>query len=301
MVRHCWGCHLVAPFLTHVQGPKMPFSSTWVVCGILIARATGRVQASPPEFAVGFQNWLCRSWLTYQRSSSPHKLEAATPEPTTQCLLSSLLLVLHRLGATNPPHTSSNHCSSLQHTLRLEAQALLPVLCQLAATQSCHAGTSASLAAVMLRTCQLSPSDWLPIVSKHLHLVQAMAQAFHQRSLAIQALHGGSSATTHADPAQDAVKAENLDSANAELEGSIEGSLLALALYLAQSSPGAQMLLDQGVAEFIPMLAKWLLGPDGGGQPADCHSTWCLDALTLNTNMPPKLVVECGLACHHAA
>ena len=52
--------------------------------------------------------------------------------------------------------------------------------------------------------------------------------------------------------------------------GTLEGSLLAMALHLAQDAPGAQMLLDEGVADFLPALAKWLLSPDGAGQSFPC-------------------------------
>jgi len=43
-----------------------------------------------------------------------------------------------------------------------------------------------------------------------------------------------------------------------------------MALHLAQDAPGAQMLLDQGVADFLPALAKWLLSPDSAGQSFPC-------------------------------
>ncbi len=184
----------------------------------------------------------------------------------TQCLLTSLLLVLHRIGVTNPPCTDTNPHARSQHTLRSAAHNLLPELCQVAASQGCHASTAAAVIAVMLRSCQLSSSDSLPIISKNLHLVQAMAQAFHVRVMAIQALKVQTQLPQGLAETAPVVLAENLESANAELEGTLEGSLLSLALYLAQSSSGAQMLLDQAVTDFIPHLGKLLLSSDGGGK-----------------------------------
>ena len=119
--------------------------------------------------------------------------------------------------------------------------------------------------AVMLRACQLAPSESLPVVAQNLHLVQAVSQAFQctaraQQGMAQQPQGMSGESLGFAD--------EALESTSTELEGTLEGSLLALGLYLAQSPHGAHMLLDQGVADLIPLLAKWLLGPDGGSEPS---------------------------------
>ncbi len=202
----------------------------------------------------------------YQRTVAPVSLETMSSEPITQSLLSSLLLVLRRIGLTSPSPYAPAH----QQAVYAAARSLLPELCQMAASQGCHAGLAASLIPVMMRSCHLSPSGSLPVVSKHLHLVQAMYHAFHVRSVALRENHSQAQQAQGASDATPGAMAENFESANADLEGTLEGSLLALALHLAQSASGAQMLLDQGVADFIPALAKWLLGPAGGGQSFPC-------------------------------
>ena len=200
---------------------------------------------------------LCifRSWLAYERTAHPAALEQASAEPITHSLLSSLFLVLRRIGLTNPPSTLAHHHQS-QQGVHAAACSLLPELCQLAACQGCHASMAASLIPVMLRACLLSPSDALPVVSEHLHLVQAMSHAFHAHSAALRA--------SQSQGGPDTPSGAMAGHANADLEGTLEGALLALALHLAQSALGAQMLLDQGAAEFVPALAKWLLRPHGG-------------------------------------
>lgn len=200
---------------------------------------------------------LCifRSWLAYERTAHPAALEQASAEPITHSLLSSLFLVLRRIGLTNPPSTLAHQHQS-QQAVHAAACSLLPELCQLAACQGCHASMAASLIPVMLRACLLSPSDALPVVSEHLHLVQAMSHAFHAHSAALRA--------SQSQSGPDTPSGAMAGHANADLEGTLEGALLALALHLAQSALSAQMLLDQGAAEFVPALAKWLLRPHGG-------------------------------------
>ena len=41
----------------------------------------------------------------------------------------------------------------------------------------------------------------------------------------------------------------------------MEGALLMLAVKVVQSTAGAQLLLDQGILDLLPQLAKWLLSP----------------------------------------
>ena len=209
-----------------------------------------------------------RSWLAYERSAHPAPLEAST-EPITQSLLSSLLLVLQRVGLTDPPPPALlQHREQSQQALHAAACSLLPELCHMAACQGCHASTAASLIPVMLRACLLSPSDAVPIVSQHLHLVQAMSHAFHSKSAALRALQRLSQ---QSQGSPDKASGADADNFNVDLEGTSEGALLALALHLAQSAPGAHMLVNQGAAEFVPALAKWLLSPDGGGQCLLCQ------------------------------
>ena len=113
----------------------------------------------------------------------------------------------------------------------------------------------------MLRTCQQLPLDWVAILSKHLQLVTCLAQAAQRRAVAKQN-HQSQQLQQPAEQQQ----TWGVDSNSSELEASLEGSLLALALHLAQTAPGAQILLNQGVTGLIPALAKWLLDPDGGGK-----------------------------------
>ena len=84
--------------------------------------------------------------------------------------------------------------------------------------------------------------------------------------MALRERHSQAQQAQGACEATPGAMAENFESANADLEGTLEGALLAMALHLAQDAPGAQMLLDEGAADFLPALAKWLLCPDGGGQ-----------------------------------
>lgn len=206
----------------------------------------------------------------YQRTVAPVSLDTTSSEPITQSLLSSLLLVLRRIGLTSPasPPPHAHHHS--HQAVYAAARNLLPELSQMAASLGCHAGLAASLIPVMMRLCHLSPSGSIPVISKHLHLVQAMYHAFHVRSVALREHHSQAQQAQGASEATPGAMAENFESANADLEGTLEGSLLAMALHLAQDAPGAQMLLDQGVADFLPALAKWLLSPDSAGQSFPC-------------------------------
>ncbi len=97
-----------------------------------------------------------------------------------------------------------------------------------------------------------------------------MYHAFHVRSVALRERHSQAQQAQGASEATPGAMAENFESANADLEGTLEGSLLAMALHLAQDAPGAQMLLDQGVAHFLPALAKWLLSPEGRWSVLPC-------------------------------
>ncbi len=93
-----------------------------------------------------------------------------------------------------------------------------------------------------------------------------MYHAFHVRSVALREHLSQTQQAQGASEATPGAMAENFESANADLEGTLEGSLLATALHLAQDASGAQMLLDEGMADFLPALTKWLLSPDGAGQ-----------------------------------
>ncbi|DBA65573.1 TPA: hypothetical protein ACH3X2_003134 [Trebouxia sp. C0005] len=218
----------------------------------------------PPQLAVAEQLLsIARSWLAYQRTVAPVSLDTTSSEPITQSLLASLLLVLRRIGLTSPSSPPAHAHHQSQQALHAAAHNLLPELCQMAASLGCHAGLAASLIPLMMRSCHLSPSGSMPVISRHLHLVQAMYHAFHVRSVALREHHSQARQPPGASEATPGAMAESFVSANADLEGTLEGSLLAMALHPAQDAPGAQMLLDEGVADFLPALAKWLLSPDG--------------------------------------
>lgn len=216
----------------------------------------------------------CRSWLGQQHKASQAR-GSATAEDLTQCLLTSLVLVLRRIKL------DSLHASRPQ--LTLAALALLPHLCQLISSLGNLASSAANATGVLLRSCHLDPADWTPAVAQHLHLVQALAQAYHTRSVAalqrhhqstVLQQHQGSRATPVAasqHPGGDSGSSSNVQQpSSAILEGTVEGALLMLALNLAQSPPGAQLLMEQGFSDLLPQLAKWLLSPAGGGEGAGC-------------------------------
>ena len=52
---------------------------------------------------------------------------------------------------------------------------------------------------------------------------------------------------------------------SADVHGTVEGALLTLTLQFAQTTAGANLLLDQGVSDLLPQSAKWLLSATGGG------------------------------------
>lgn len=154
-------------------------------------------------------------------------------------------------------------------------QALLPHLCQLVASLGNMASLAAMATSVVLRACHLEPADSVPAVAQHLHIVQALAQAYCRRSvtvlqqqqqLASQHQQPGSPlGTTPQQP-----DSQQASSGNAVLEGpeaTVEGALLMLAVQIAQSAAGAHLLLDQGISDLLPQMAKWLLSPAGGGMP----------------------------------
>lgn len=162
------------------------------------------------------------------------------------------------------------------------AQALLPYLCQLTASLGKLASSAAMAIGVLLRACYMDPPDWIPSVNQHLHIVQALAQAYIRRSAAVQQQqqqahshnmhHQHQLPTMTTAPAQqlsEHQQSEGAETRQAELEGTVEGSLLMLIQHFAQSTAGAHMLLEQGLAALLPQLAKWLLSPAGGGLP--CH------------------------------
>ena len=242
-----------------------PVSS--VVCLHLLAACLAMQYCLQPRQGSRWPSFcFCRSWLVYQRTVAPVTLDTMSSEPITQSLLSSLLLVLRRIGLTNPSSPSAHDHHQSQQALYAAARNLLPDLCQMAASLGGHAGLAASLIPVMMRSCHLSPSGSIPVISKHLHLVQALYHAFHVRSVAVREHHSQAQQAQGASEATPGAMAETFASADADLEGTLEGSLLAMALHLAQDAPGAQMLLDEGVADLLPALAKWLLSPDGAGQ-----------------------------------
>ena len=59
---------------------------------------------------------------------------------------------------------------------------------------------------------------------------------------------------------------------SADVEGTVEGALLMLTVQFAQTTAGANLLLDQGMSDLLPQLAKWLLSPTGGGM--DIHAVY---------------------------
>ena len=130
----------------------------------------------------------------------------------------------------------------------------------------CHASAAASAITVLLTAGLLTPIDWAPILSRHLQLVTCMAQAVQATALAKQE-------QTQQTPnqqqsvvtVQEVERGGTASAGGEEGGGAVEGPLLALALHLGQTPLGAQVLLEQGVAGFIPALAKWLLSSDSGG------------------------------------
>ena len=191
-------------------------------------------------------------------SSSPHIL--------TACLLSSLASVLHGIGSVVAANarTASSIPKSKQG-LRSAAQSLLSELCRLVEAQGCYATAAASVITLVLTACPLTPSDWASVLSKHLQLVTCMAQAVQSTANVKQNRSNNPSQQPAQALAGRIQQTEEEANKDAELEGTSEGPLLALALHLAQTPLGAQMLLEQGVTAFIPALAKWLLSPESGG------------------------------------
>ena len=178
--------------------------------------------------------------------------------------------MLHTVGTVlAPAKASSSMPKATKQGLRCAAQALLPELCRLVEAQGCYASTAASVTTLVLTAGLLLPSDWAPVLARHLQLVTCMAQAVQSTALAKQHQPHSSQQQQlgHSRAARSGTtdQASVLQPAGGEIEGSSEGALLALALHLAQTPQGAHMLLEQGVAGFIPALAKWLLSPDSGG------------------------------------
>lgn len=169
--------------------------------------------------------------------------------------------MLQRAGRALSATNASSPIASTKQGLCLAAQVLIPELCYLIEAQKCHARAAAAVLTVMLRTFQQLPLDWVPILSKHLQLVTCLAQAAQHRAIAKQNHH-----SQQVHQTADQQQTWGVESSSPELEASLEGALLALALHLAQTAPGAQLLLNQGVTGLIPALAKWLLDPDGGGK-----------------------------------
>ena len=189
-------------------------------------------------------------------------MSSSSPDQMTGCLLSGLASVLRSIGTVLAP------AKSCQPRLRYAAQTLLPELCRLVEAQGYYSSTAALVITLVLTAGLLTSSDWAPVLSRHLQLVTCMAQAVQSTALAKEQQTNPSEQQlgqlTEARN-QRTDQASVLDSAGGEPEGSSEGALLALALHLAQTPLGAQMLLEQGVTGFIPALAKWLLSPDSGG------------------------------------
>ena len=169
------------------------------------------------------------------------------------------------------------------------SQALLPHLCHLIAALGKLASSAAILTGVVLRICLISPTDWVPAATRHLHVVQALAQAYHKRSIAVsrqqqqqqqqqQQLqpiqHQGeqpslSSVLAPRQQQNQQPASSDVVASSADVEGSMEGALLMLTLQFAQTTAGGNLLLDQGVSDLLTQLAQWLLSPTGGGM--DIH------------------------------
>lgn len=215
------------------------------------------------------QSCLCRCWLQHLRRSSPQFLASCSPDPVAGCLLSGLASVLHSIGTVlGTANTPSSTPKPAKQGLRCAALTLLPELCRLVEAQGCFASTAASVTTLVLTSGLLTPPDWAPVLSRHLQLVTCMAKAVQTTALARQHQLGASQqhlGHQSAAGSQETGQGWVGESAGGGLEGTAEGALLALALHLAQTPPGAQMLLEQGVTGFIPALAKWLLSPESGG------------------------------------
>ena len=193
-----------------------------------------------------------RSWLKYQGSPAAQTQDSVTLQ--AQCLLTALVLVLRRIK------TETSHA---RLKTQLSQAGLLPHLCQLVASLGNMASLAAVATSVVLRACHLEPADSMPAVAQHLHVVQTLAQAYHRQSytvlqqqqLASQLQQPGlPSGTTTLQP-----DSQQLSSSNAELgttEETVEGALLMLAVQVAQSTAGAHLLLDQGISDLLPQLAK---------------------------------------------
>ena len=230
----------------------------------------------------------CRYWLQYQRQSCPESMASSSPDQATGCVLSGLASALHTTSTVlAPAKASSSTPKATKQGLRCAAQTLLPELCRLVEAQGCYANTAASVTTLVLTAGLLLPSDWAPVMSRHLQLVTCMAQAVQSTALAKQHQPNSSQQQLRQATAARSEATDLLESADGELEGSSEGALLALALHLAQTPLGAQMLLEQGVTAFIPALAKWLLSPDSGGdnlldQPIGSSAVQALRVLTVS-------------------
>lgn len=180
-------------------------------------------------------------------------------------MLHSIGTVLGIASASTSPSTPK----PAKQGLRCAAQTLLPELCRLVEAQGCFASTAASVTTLVLTAGLLTPPDWAPVLSRHLQLVTCMAKAVQTTALARQQhqLALSQQHTAHQAAAGNELSGQGSvgESAGGGLGGSSEEALLALALHLAQTPAGAQMLLEQGVTGFIPALAKWLLSPESGG------------------------------------
>ena len=98
-----------------------------------------------------------------------------------------------------------------------------------------------------------------------------MAQAYHRQSITV--LQQQQLASQHQQlrllsgttPQPDSQQISSISAGPGNPEDTVEGALLMLAVQVAQSTAGAHLLLDQGISDLLPQVAKWLLSPAGGG------------------------------------
>ncbi|KAL4443613.1 hypothetical protein ABPG75_011350 [Micractinium tetrahymenae] len=220
-------------------------------------------------------------------TSSPDVPHAAAS--ITHSLLSACLVLLPAAPAAND---AQQLLTPQQQRLQEVATQALPLL-----LAACHRSQAPQLILVVSLATALidrlvQPSAWLPLLRAHLHfgnLLHSMLLSLHaaaqaaaaQRAAAAQAAAQAAPARAPAAPplalppvpaaevpavaaAAAAGDAGQPSSLSPLAAASVEEAALLLALQVAQSRAGAELLLEQGAVAHALALGKWLLGPDGG-------------------------------------
>ncbi|PRW56624.1 Nucleoporin NUP188 like isoform B [Chlorella sorokiniana] len=225
-------------------------------------------------------------------STSPDAQPAAAS--IAHSLLAAALVLLPAA-----PATTDIAAPLSQAQLRLQAVAtqLLPLL-----LAACHRQPPQLVLIVSLATAlidRLVPAAaWLPLVRSHLHfgnLLQSMLVSLHsaaqqaaaaRREAAAQQHHhahhhaapaGGAPALPAPQQAQQEAQQEAAGLLSPLAAASVEEAVLLLALQLAQTRSGAELLVEQGAVAHALALGKWLLVPEGGDlmgeTPAQRHAS----------------------------